>query len=374
MDALAIPEALVQQAEQSLATVASCSNRECPSGCSAELVGHRYGRLTVLAPVSNRLLLCRCDCGTEREFDKYALLSGHTKSCGCLRKDIQDEFNRNKGEDLTGQRYGMLTVLAGAESKVSETGTRQRQWLCRCDCGNVLIVPQYRLKRGIQTDCGCLNAEADLAGQRFGMLTAKEKLTRNRWLCVCDCGNKKVVPRHMLLSGHIKSCGCRKNAGNPSIDLTGQRFGQLLVLCEAKQHISESGSKQRAWLCRCDCGNEVTVLQTSLQKGATQSCGCHRQSVGRQRVDENAFGQYKGTNITRIKKTAPGKNNTSGVVGVCRDSRSRTDHERWVASIWQQGRRIYLGTFDSFLEAVKARKNAEEKYFLPLIEEYETLK
>ncbi len=58
------------------------------------------------------------------------------------------------------------------------------------------------------------------------------------------------------------------------INLTGQRFGRLVVLREVENHISPSGTKYRQWECQCDCGNKVNVLQTSLRKGATKSCGC----------------------------------------------------------------------------------------------------
>lgn len=52
-------------------------------------------------------------------------------------------------------------------------------------------------------------------------------------------------------------------------------------------------------------------------------------------------------------------NNTSGVKGVHHVKRNN----KWVARISYKGERIVLGTFDSFDEAVKARKIAEEKYF-----------
>jgi len=52
------------------------------------------------------------------------------------------------------------------------------------------------------------------------------------------------------------------------VDLTGQRFGKLLVL-------RRCGSKNghAAWLCRCDCGNEKIMSASSLRSG-TKSCGC----------------------------------------------------------------------------------------------------
>ena len=47
----------------------------------------------------------------------------------------------------------------------------------------------------------------DLTGQRFGRLTVLER-TELKWLCKCDCGNKKIVAGGHLVSGDTKSCGC----------------------------------------------------------------------------------------------------------------------------------------------------------------------
>lgn len=52
----------------------------------------------------------------------------------------------------------------------------------------------------------------DLTGQRFGRLTVLQKAKTDgritRWLCRCDCGNEKVVRRDHLLNGNASSCGC----------------------------------------------------------------------------------------------------------------------------------------------------------------------
>lgn len=53
------------------------------------------------------------------------------------------------------------------------------------------------------------------------------------------------------------------------IDLTGQRFGRLIVIERA-----ESRSNQTYWKCRCDCGNEKVVDSYNLRKGLVKSCGC----------------------------------------------------------------------------------------------------
>lgn len=54
-------------------------------------------------------------------------------------------------------------------------------------------------------------------------------------------------------------------------DLTGQRFGKLLVL--RSSHTSQAG-KDRHWECRCDCGNTSTPTANNLYYGLSKSCGC----------------------------------------------------------------------------------------------------
>lgn len=110
----------------------------------------------------------------------------------------------------------------------------------------------------------------DLTGKRFGKLTVikydgTDKYKRRKWLCKCDCGNYTVLQTGTLNSGHTKSCGCLNN-GN---DLTGRRFGNLVAI----KHIKRKNNS-RLWLCKCDCGNEVTCYQHNLLRGTSTSCGC----------------------------------------------------------------------------------------------------
>jgi hypothetical protein len=57
--------------------------------------------------------------------------------------------------------------------------------------------------------------------------------------------------------------------GRKLIDLTGQRFGKLLVLEYDREH-------KRRWKCQCDCGNIAYAAQTGLRCGDRISCGCNR--------------------------------------------------------------------------------------------------
>ena len=63
-------------------------------------------------------------------------------------------------------------------------------------------------------------------------------------------------------------------------DLTGQKFGKLTVVSRAEDIPSSTGkTKSIAWLCRCDCGNELVIKENTLRKQIIflRSCGCSRE-------------------------------------------------------------------------------------------------
>lgn len=61
------------------------------------------------------------------------------------------------------------------------------------------------------------------------------------------------------------------------IDLTGQRFGRLVVIRRADPPVDNYGAAR--WHCRCDCGNETDVAGYSLRRENTASCGCLRKEL-----------------------------------------------------------------------------------------------
>ena len=68
--------------------------------------------------------------------------------------------------------------------------------------------------------------------------------------------------------------------GRPVKDLSGQRFGKLIVLEYAGFHITPSGTKRQKWLCKCDCGNTIVTTAKALQEGHTKSCKCTQYDRG----------------------------------------------------------------------------------------------
>lgn len=264
-------------------------------------------------------------------------------------------------QDLTGQRYGMLTVVGPTEERKNGYAV----WHCRCDCGGEILLDSRRLRRGTVTDCGCVSGgrsrRRDVTGMRFGMLTAVEPTGETLrgsavWRCRCDCGGEVLAPLGQLTAGYRKSCGC---LGRPvRKDFVGRRFGRLTV--------TEYAGKQdgmHRWRCRCDCGNETVVGQTPLQSGKTKSCGCLQSETYRENLK-----LVDGTSVTMLEAAMDRRiaSNTSGYTGVYLDRK----RGKWVAQITFKGKTHYLGAYADKEEAVKARRRGEEEFFQPFLEEF----
>lgn len=255
--------------------------------------------------------------------------------------------------DLTGKRFGMLTVT----DKADRTEDRYAVWNCRCDCGGEIQVNTKRLVNGIIWNCGCIpktdarhgTVAEDLAGKRFGRLVAVERAANQKgrtcWLCQCDCGNRKIVQSNALKAGRVKSCGCISRG----IDISGRRFGHLTALYPTDRR---DPRQSVLWHCRCDCGNESDIAYRNLVYGNYQSCGC-LQEENQQKISTRLH-HVDGTCVEWLEKRKNRRDNTSGFRGV-----SRKSNGRYRVSIGFKGKRYYLGTFAEFQDAVNARLDAE---------------
>lgn len=127
----------------------------------------------------------------------------------------------------------------------------------------------------------------DLLGQKFGKLTAIEKMDiRNKrglivWKCQCECGNITEVVGSSLKNGSTKSCGCSNAIKRYNLEqseqakiLMGTVFGKLTVIEDLgfKKHVE--GHNRRFYLCQCECGNTCEVSGNQLKTGHRVSCGC----------------------------------------------------------------------------------------------------
>lgn len=134
-----------------------------------------------------------------------------------------------KLDDLTGKKFGRLTVLYRGEKKPNDPKT---YWVCQCDCGKVITKSAPYLKTSVEPSCGCYKTETvskcklkDLTGQRFGRLTVLYRANNvgemAKWHCRCDCGNEvDVFAGNLKKKNHSTSCGCYQEERRSEVHTT----------------------------------------------------------------------------------------------------------------------------------------------------------
>ena len=136
----------------------------------------------------------------------------------------------------------------------------------------------------------------DLTGLRFGSLVvigpAESRNGRTRWSCRCDCGAVKDIDAGNLTSGRTRACG---SGAHKRGDLTGEVFGRLTVVGSLPR-----GSGPSVMRCRCECGKVVDVLASSLKNGSTKSCGCLQREVAARTGAASATHRKSKTRLYRV--------------------------------------------------------------------------
>lgn len=240
-----------------------------------DLTGMKFGELTVIeiadSTPNGKVWRCKCSCGKFTNVVSARLLSGKTKSCGHIK------YEHKRIKKLIGKKFGRLVILSESE--------RSGYCICECECGNIGEYYISNVVGGKTRSCGCFQRdrvkevlEEDLTGKRFGRWTVIAKSEeRGKCICKCDCGVVKVVSKHSLKSGDSVSCGCYKKEFTSVLmtkDLSGKRFGKLVVIDRNGTHTSKSGVKNATWNCLCDCGNYKVVKSCDLMSNKVSSCGC----------------------------------------------------------------------------------------------------
>jgi len=135
----------------------------------------------------------------------------------------------------------------------------------------------------------------------LGKLTLVEFNGRNKnshkqWLCRCECGNMTIKTESNLKTTKIPHCGCSpgwKGTNKRFKDLTGQVFGRLTV----RYHYGKNKHSHNLWYCECECGNHSTPTTNDLLRGKTNSCGCLANELT---VERNTTHDMADTRLYRI--------------------------------------------------------------------------
>lgn len=217
----------------------------------------------------------------------------------------------------------------------------------------------------------------DLTGMKFGRLTVIKRVENNKWgnhqyLCKCECGNEKIIRSGNLKSGDIKSCGClakEKASKNfkkyNTYDLSneygigytskGEEFyfdledyNKIKNYCWYKNIdgylISHLDKNNLLWMHRLvmNCPDDMEVDHEFHDKWDNR-----KEFLRIVTVSQNGMNQ-------KIPK-----NNTSGTKGVSWYERD----QKWQAYIQINKKKTGLGRFNNIEDAIKARKEAELKYY-----------
>jgi hypothetical protein len=266
-------------------------------------LGKSFGRLTVVGSSGwhkfpsrgrARKVKCQCKCGKVVCCLLQSLVSGNTKSCGCLQKENAASRSKNKAYQVKpGTTFGRLTIIREVQKAPGNNARRVR---ARCVCGKVKDYQLRYLKSGATTSCGCQAAELTRSRQAMDVkpgdklykltvlgevepaITKTSKGRVRRFLCLCDCGKETIVAWAAVRYGKTTSCGCNVTAALKARKTPfkkGQRFGRLTAVEELPPRPNRHGFSYLMGRYRCDCGNLLDTMCASVRSGNTSSCGCY---------------------------------------------------------------------------------------------------
>lgn len=216
----------------------------------------------------------------------------------------------------------------------------------------------------------------DLTGQKYGKLTVKKRApdifvgSKNKrtiaWYCDCDCGTKDFITttnKLRLKNQKYKSCGClnKENQFKPSRNkyIVNDEYATFYTSKGEEFYVDIEDIdivKERTWYANGAyiCDRDGVMLHRLIMNPPKNMDVDH--------INHNTFDNRKSnlrivSECENMWNRALSKNNTSGVTGVFADKTG------WIATIGFNNQQIRLGHFKDKNDAIKARKDAEEKYY-----------
>lgn len=217
----------------------------------------------------------------------------------------------------------------------------------------------------------------DLTGQRFGILTVIEREGNDNngralWKCSCDCGKTTTTRGKNLRSGNTKSCGCMRGTSGGVTEYISPEYrkhnGNTLYTvwlgmirrcynehCENFHRYGGRGIK----VCEEWKNNFETFVKWALSNG-------YNHDLQIDRMDND--GNYEPSNCRWVTVVENARNrnmlesNKSGCSGVIHIV-AKEGKEKWRVIIGVDNKKVCCGTYYNYEDAVNARKEAENKYW-----------
>ena len=206
----------------------------------------------------------------------------------------------------------------------------------------------------------------DLTGCRFGRLVVLKRGEDKKWLCICDCGNEKSTTGELLRTGRTKSCGCLRREANAERSVKWDNI---------KRKNYRLYNTWRAIISRCDNPTDKKY----------PDYGGRGISLCKEWYDFDRFVEWDKSNGYSEDLTIDRKNTNEGYSPEnCRwETYSIQSHNtrlkknntsgvrgvnfnkrtgKWMVRLWVDGKRKSFGYFYDLEEAINARKEAEIKY------------
>ena len=282
-------------------------------------------------------------------------------------------------KDLTGQIFNNWKVVGFAY--FDKHGASHWECECQCEKKTKKIMNIQVLKKS--KDCGC-SKEIDLVGKKFGRWTVVEKVEdtsylafpRKTWHCICECGTHRNIPETKLINNKNPdySCGCARNYKGISRTVNNNKivFHDDCVEIQLLNDKSTFIDLDDYDLIKDDHWTLSTDGYAISSSGKFKNKRLHRVILGcetdkqiivdhidRDRLNNRKINLRVVTNHENSFNQSKRKNNKSGIIGVCWWERD----QNWMAQIKYNYKRYFLGYYNNFDDAVRARLRAELKYF-----------
>ena len=232
-----------------------------------------------------------------------------------------------KVKDLTGQKFERLTVVKRAQDYIQPNGRKRIMWLCECSCKdkNLVMVMGENLTTGHTKSCGCLARET----------ASKVSKKYNHY----DLTNK---------------CGIGYTSKGEEFYFDLEDYDKIKDYCWCKN--SDGYIVTNIWKNK----KNYIMFMHRLIMGFPDSCYEVDHRHGKFSRNDNRKSNLRiVTHSQNLMNVGVRENNSSGVTGVCFEDAT----QKWRSSITINDKKIDLGRFANFEDAVRVRKDAEEKYF-----------
>ncbi len=230
-------------------------------------------------------------------------------------------------KDLTGKEFGRLTVICRADDQPNGRGGFRAMWRCKCGCdkGTITIVRGAHLTSGTIQSCGCLKMERAFETNKKYNSYEKRQDEHGEWYYV----------------------GWTSNT-NKEFYFNIEDYNDVKDLCWSEK-ISRNYHRLQAY-------------SVKLKRMVTMShvLGCKNYDhIDRNPLNNRRNNLRPATLAENARNKTKLRDNESGVMGVGWNKKT----QKWIVRIMVDRQSIYLGLFVNKEDAIKARLNAEVKYF-----------